>query len=301
MTLELRHLRGILAVARLLHFSRAADELGIAPPALSKQIQDAERLLRFRLFERTRRSVSLTPAGEAYIPHVAAALARLEQAHELGLLAERGQLGRIRIGYIVSAALAGVMSGTVAGFRLLHPRIDVQLTEVPMDEIPGRLLDRQLDVAYVRPPMPYPEDLQITRVHEDEFVVALPENSALASRASIAPHELRDAQFAVPEQEFGTMEVAKRGRFTPQIVLRPGPLIAVLASVSLGETVAVIPAELCACVSLPRVVYRPLTGKPIRSELALLSRRNEPSGVVQTFLQYARDEPKSSFPVAERT
>jgi DNA-binding transcriptional LysR family regulator len=98
MTLEFRHLRCILAVARHLHFARAADELGLAPPSLTKQIQDAERLLQFRLFDRTRRSVTLTAAGEAYIAQAAAALARLEQARELGLLAERGQLGRISIG-----------------------------------------------------------------------------------------------------------------------------------------------------------------------------------------------------------
>ncbi|TDV26818.1 LysR family transcriptional regulator [Paraburkholderia caballeronis] len=290
MNLEIRHLHCILAVARHLHFARAADELGIAPPSLTKQIQDAERLLKFRLFERTRRSVSLTAAGEAYIPAAAAALAQLEQARELGLLAERGQLGRIRIGYIVSAAFAGVMRKTVTEFRRLHPLIDIEVAEIPMDEIPGRLVDRQIDVAYVRPPMRYPEELQATRVQQDEFVVALPEDSALASQQVIAPQQLRDAQFAVPEQESGTAEVARRGRFSPRIALRPGPLIAVLASVSLGETVAIIPAALSACVSLPGVVYRPLAGKPIPSELALLYRRHERSRAVRAFLQYVRGE-----------
>jgi DNA-binding transcriptional LysR family regulator len=290
MELELRHLRCILAVARRLHFARAADELGIAPPSLTKQIQDAERLLQFRLFTRTRRSVSLTAAGEAYIPEAAAVLAQLEQARELGLLAERGHLGQVRIGYVASAAYAGVIRKTVTEFRRLHQRIDVQLSEIPMDEIPLRLVDRQLDAAYFRPPMNHPEGLQATRVYQDEFVVALPEDSALAAQTEISPQQLRDAQFVVPEQEFGTMEVARRGRFSPLVAQRPGPLVAVLASVSLGSAVAIVPGTLCDCVSLPGVIYRPLTGKPIPSEIALLYRKHERSRVVRAFLQYARNE-----------
>jgi DNA-binding transcriptional LysR family regulator len=291
MTLELRHLRCILAVARHLHFARAADELGLAPPSLTKQIQDAERLLQFRLFHRTRRSVTLTAAGEAYIPQAAAALAGLEQARELGLLAERGQLGRISIGYVASAAYAGVMRQTVMQFRQRYPRIDVQLLEMPMDEIPTRLVDRQIDLAYVRPPMIYPEGLQADTVYRDEFVVALPEDSPLAAQETIAPQQLRGARFAVPEQEFGTLEVARRGHFPPLIERRPGPLVAVLASVSLGNLVAIVPGALCDCVALPGVVYRPLTGKPIPSELALLSRRHERLRAVSAYLQHARGEP----------
>lgn len=287
MDLELRHLRCILAVARHLHFARAADELGIAPPSLTKQIQDAERLLRFPIFHRTRRSVSLTAAGEAYLPAVSTALAHLERARELGALAERGQLGRIQIGYVASAAYAGVMRKMVMEFRRLHPRIDVELAEVPMSDIPAQLADRQLDAAYVRPPMPYPEGLQAIRVHRDEFVVALPEDSPLAACKTLAPQQLRDAHFSVPEQEFGTLEVAKRGHFSPTIGPRPGPLIAVLASVSLGNTVAIIPRTLCDCVSLPGVVYRPIAGKPIPSEIALLYRKHERSRTVRAFLQHA--------------
>lgn len=288
MTLELRHLRCIFAVARHLHFARAADELGIAPPSLTKQIQDAERALGFQIFHRTRRSVSLTAAGEAYCREAAAALMRLEQARELGALTERGQAGRIQIGYVASAAYSGVLRTMVTEFRQLHPGIDVQLSEVLMSEIPAQLEDRQLDAAYFRPPMHYPDGLQATRVHRDEFVVALPEDSPLAAYKTLAPQQLRDACFAVPEQEYGTLELARRGRFVPNIGPRPGPLIAVVANVSLGNMVAVIPRSLSDCVCLPGVVYRPLSGKPIASEIALLYRKHERSRTVRAFLQYAQ-------------
>lgn len=288
MKLELRHIRCVLAVAKHLHFAHAAEELGIAPPSLTKQIQEAERLLQFRLFHRTKRSVSLTAAGEAYIPEATAALASLERGLELGKLAERGELGRIQIGYVASAAFSGVMQRTVIEFRRWRPRVDVQLAEVPMDEIPPMLVDGRLDVAYIRAPMNYPDEIQATRVYQDEFVVAIPEESPLAEHTVISPQQLRGFTFTLPEQDFGTFEVARRGRFQPLIGPRPGPLAAVLACVSLGSTVAVVPRALCNCVTLPGVLYRPLTGKPILSEIALAFRRNERSQAVREFLNYAK-------------
>lgn len=163
-----------------------------------------------------------------------------------------------------------------------------------MEEIPERIVRRQIDVAYVRPPMPYPEELHTIGIHQDEFVVALPEDSELATQAAIAPRHLRGARFAVPEQEFGTQEVARRGRFQPLIAARPGPLVAVLASVSLGNAVAIVPGTLCDSVSLPGVVYRPLAGKPIPSEISLLHRKYERSAVVRAFLRHARDHAEPS-------
>src|ERR1700738_4604446 len=113
--IELRHVRCFIAVAKHLHFARAAEELGVAPPYLTKQVQEAEKLLQVRLFHRTKRAVSLSAAGEAYLPEAIAALACLTRGRELAELAERGEVGRIQIGYIASAAFAGVMQKAVKG------------------------------------------------------------------------------------------------------------------------------------------------------------------------------------------
>jgi DNA-binding transcriptional LysR family regulator len=285
--LELRHIRCFIAVARHLHFARAAEELGIAPPSLTKQIQETERLLQVRLFHRTKRSVALTAAGEAYLPEATAALASLQRGQELAELAERGELGRIQIGFIASAAFAGIMQKTIRGFRKHRPKVDVVLIEAPMTQIPGMLADGRLDVAYIRPPLDFPEEIRAVSVYQDEFVLALPDDSPLADLAVINPSQLREACFALPEQEFGTFEVGRRGRFQPKLGPRPGPLAAVLACVSLGSFVAVVPRTLCDCLNLPGVVYRPLGGKPVVSEIALTFRRHERSYAVREFIKYA--------------
>src|SRR3984957_16600934 len=175
--LELRHIRCFVSVAKYLHFSRAAEELGIAPPSLTRHIQEAERLLGVRLFHRTKRSVALSAAGEAYLADITPALDHLARGAERAALAERGELGRVEIGYVASAAYAGVLRQAVGGFRAAHPGIAVTIPEVPMDRVPSMFNDGQLDVAFVRPPMQLSEGIRVTTVHRDTFVLALPEDS----------------------------------------------------------------------------------------------------------------------------
>lgn len=288
MKLELRHIRCFVSVAQHLHFSRAAEELGIAAPSLTRQIQEAERLLGVRLFHRTKRSVALSDAGEAYLQEAVAALAHLSRGQELAALAERGELGRIAVGYVSSAAFSGVLQRAVRTFRQDHPRIEMALSEVVMERVPEMLAEGGIDVAYVRPPMDYPEGIQAVTVYRDNFVVALPDDSTLAESISVSPSQLRECCFALPEQELGTLEVGRRGHFQPRLGPRPGPLVEVLACVSVGGYVAVVPRTLSDCVHIPGVVYRAISGKPIVSEIAMAFRRHERAAAVRAFIACAR-------------
>ncbi|VBH09826.1 LysR family transcriptional regulator [Burkholderia pseudomallei] len=285
--LELRHVRAFLCVARHLHFARAADELDIAPPALTRLVQDAERLLGVRLFHRTRRSVALSAAGAAYLGEAQAALAHLARGRERAALAERGEIGRIELGYVSSAAYAGGLQRTVGAFRDAHPRIRVDVREVPMSEVAARLDAGTLDAAYVRPPLRLPDGVSTHTVHRDVFVVAVHGQSPLAARASIRPAALAGERFVVPEQALGTLEAARRGRFEPIVDARPGALVAVLAHVSVSGGVAIVPKALVGCVSLPGVAYRPIEGKPIASEVAVAYRRHEKAPAVRAFVRQA--------------
>ncbi|AET94674.1 LysR family transcriptional regulator (plasmid) [Burkholderia sp. YI23] len=286
MPVELRHVRCFLSVARHLHFARAAEELGIAPPALTKQIQEAERLLGVRLFHRTKRSVALTAAGEAYLSEAVGALEHLARGAERAALAERGELGRIVIGYVGSAVYSGVLQATVRGFRARYPKVEIGIEEIVMRDAGALLIEGRIDIAYVRPPVPYPEGVEARTVHRDTFIVALPADSPLTASSTITPAQLREQSFVVPEQESGTLEVARRGRFTARIVAQPGTLAAVLAHVSLGGDVAVVPRSLAQCVTVPDVEYREIAGKVVPSEVAMVYRRFERAPAVRAYLDY---------------
>ncbi len=270
MSVELRHVRCFLSVARHLHFSRAADELGIAPPALTRQIQGAERLLGMRLFHRTKRSVALTAAGEAYLGEATRALEHLTRAAERAALAERGELGRIMIGYVASAVYSGVLQATVREFRARYPRVEIGISEIVMREAGALLDDGCIDIGYVRPPVDVPEGIAARTVHRDAFIVAVPADSPLTASATITPAQLRGQSFVVPEQPSGTVEVWRRGHFAPNIVGQPGSLSAMLAHVSLGGEVAIVPRSLAQCMTVPGVEYREIAGKPVLSEIAMM-------------------------------
>ncbi|WP_269499720.1 LysR family transcriptional regulator [Castellaniella sp. S9] len=274
--MDIRHLRSFVTVAENLHFSRSAEQLGLSPPTLTAQIQEVERLLQARLFNRTKRSVSLTPAGEAFLTEARATLEQLDRAIHVGRRAGRGQVGRVEIGYVGSAAFFGVLQDQVQRFRNQWPDVMVNTKEFPTDQLTTLLEEGRIDVALVRTPVLLPPSISSHILARDRFCLALPADHILAQTPSdIHPRALANESFVVPEQALGLREVGKRGRFNPHIVSAPGTLVAVLTQVALGVGVAVIPSILTQIIQLPNVFYREISGPAITSEVEALFRRHE--------------------------
>ncbi|MGK5080751.1 LysR family transcriptional regulator [Janthinobacterium sp. HLX7-2] len=287
-SLELRHFRCVLAVAHSLHFARAAAELGISPPALTKQVQETESLLGTRLFQRSKRNVVLTPAGELFAIEAARALEQLAQAQDVARRAGRGELGRLEIGYVASAAYSGVLQAQFACFRAAYPGIHISAREYAMESLPELLDQSRLDLAFVRPPLHYPDGIASVVLLRDRFVLAVPADCALAQVEVVGPAALAQQALIVPEQELGTLEVSRRGGFAAQVVSRPGSLVAVLTEVSLGVGCAIVPHSVMASVQLPGVCFRELAGPPISSEIAAAFRRHEQAPAARAFIAQLR-------------
>jgi len=287
--MELRHLRYFMAVAEELHFARAAERLGITGPTLTVQIQELERSLRARLFVRSRRSVTLTPAGEAFLGEARLAVAQFERAESAGRRAGRGEIGRIELGYVGSAAYSGALQAQVQRFRMARPEVEIVATEYPMDTLPALLEEGRVDVGFVRMPMQLPGALMAHALVHDVFCVALPSRHAQVGGAGpLRARSLAGERFIVPEQPLGTYEVGRRGRFTPRIGGVPGSLVAVLAQVSVGAGIAIVPSVLKDVIDMPGVRFRPLAGKPIASGVAAIFRRQERSAAANAFIQQVR-------------
>ena len=286
--MELRHFRCVLAVAHSLHFARAAAELGISPPALTKQVQETEQLLGTRLFQRSKRAVSLTAAGELFVLEAARALDQLAQAQDVARRAGRGELGRLEIGYVASAAYSGVLQDQFSRFRASHPGIHIGARETAMDALPGLLDQGRVDLAFVRPPLHLPDGIDMVVLLRDRFVLAVQADSPLALLDVAAPAALAQQAFIVPEQELGTLEVSRRGGFAAQVVSRPGSLVAVLTEVSLGVGCAIVPHSVMASVQLPGVVFRELAAPQISSEIAVAFRRHEQAPAARAFIAQLR-------------
>ena len=295
--MELRHLRYFIALAEELHFARAAQRLNIAPPTLTVQIQEIERTLAARLFARTRRSVALTPAGEVFLVEARAVLERFARAESTGRRAGRGEIGRIALGYVGSAAYAGVLQDQTRRFRAGFPAVEITAREWPMDALPGLVAEGQVDIGFVRLPMALPRGLRTHALLRDYFCLAHPAghpaDDVAAGEGAVAPEALAGEAFIMPEQGAGTYEVARRGGFTPRIVSAPGNLLAVLTQVSLGMGVAVVPGVVRQVVGLPNVAFARLAGATIGSEVAALFRASESGPMARNFIRQVVETPEA--------
>jgi DNA-binding transcriptional LysR family regulator len=184
MDLDLRKLRYFAAVAEQGHFGRAASQLYIAQPVLSRQVRALEAELGFPLFVRTTRSVQLTPAGKQLYDDAAGVLAAAAAATRRAREVASG-LERLVIGF--GPALR--ISGALRAYAQAHPDVEVELVQLDWDEQAGALREGRVDVAYI----PRPSDgrgLRIIAVGSERKVACLPANHALAARRRLTLADL---------------------------------------------------------------------------------------------------------------
>ncbi|MBO0495039.1 LysR substrate-binding domain-containing protein [Pseudomonas sp. Marseille-Q1929] len=286
--MEIRHFRYFLAVARQRNFTRAAEQLGIAPPTLSRQIQDMETALGTRLFIRQQREVSLTEAGAALVQEAEATVRQFECAQRHAQRAGRGDIGHIELGYVASAVYGGVLQRQMQAFSQAFPDVSVNVRECAMAALPGAVADGRFDIGYVRSPMTLPDGVEAIRLDSEGFVLALTQGSWLLGLKAIGCEHLQNETFILPEQISGTLHVAAQGGYAPRLGPQPGGLVAVLALVSLGQGVAVVPASVVGHVTLPNVLYRPIQGNDASSWLSLIHRRFEKAPAVARFIQQVK-------------
>src|SRR3954465_9448691 len=122
--MELRHLRYFVAVAEELHFRRAAERLHISQPPLSQQIRQLESELGVQLLERSRRRVELTAAGEAFHGRAREILDAVEDAAPRPRRVQRGEIGRLSVGFVGSAVYS-VLPEVLHAFREQRGDIDL--------------------------------------------------------------------------------------------------------------------------------------------------------------------------------
>jgi LysR family transcriptional regulator, transcription activator of glutamate synthase operon len=179
---ELRQLRAVEAVARLCHFTRAAEELHIAQSALSHQIRQLERELGTPLFERTSRRVRPTEAGTVIARrarHVTAELdGAVEEIDELRGL----RRGRVRIGALLPAGDLDV-PGILARFRHAYPGIQVGLHEGIAADMFDRLATGDLDAAFCLTAGDVPNQLAVRSLSQEEVIAAFAPRRAPRARS----------------------------------------------------------------------------------------------------------------------
>ncbi|WP_019545989.1 LysR substrate-binding domain-containing protein [Streptomyces sulphureus] len=175
----LTQLTDFVAVAEELHFGRAAERLNMTQPPLSRQIQVLESELRVRLFDRTNRTVRLTPAGRSFLHEARRILRQAEHAALSARQVSAGRAGGVAVGFTAAGAY-GMLGHVLRTARTALPQVEVVLREMVTRDQLDALTDRSLDLGLVRPPVTEPE-LASRPAMRERLLAAVPVDDPLAA------------------------------------------------------------------------------------------------------------------------
>lgn len=236
-------LHRFVAVARAGHLTRAAEEIGVPQPTLSRAIARLEDELGVALFHRVGRGLRLTPAGRTLLPRAEAALAELAAAAaELAGDADP-TTGRVAFGFLGTLGTE-VVPRILSGFRAAHPRVRIELVQNPHAQLLDRVRDGTVDLALTSP-MPDEPGLAATALAEEELRLVVPAGHGLAGRSNIDLAEAADEPFLLFARGYGlhgTVEAwCEQAGFRPRRAFEGGDTATLRGLAGAGLGVALLP------------------------------------------------------------
>jgi DNA-binding transcriptional LysR family regulator len=291
--MELRHLKAFVLAAELQHFSRAAERLGIAQPALSQLMRTLESELGVALFRRENRSVVLTAAGAAFLPHARQSIESSELAIAAARRARRGEVGEINIGYH-SALFEANLPQLLRHYFSRFPEVTVTLVDAGIRMQLDMLLDHKLDLAFARVFKDHlPDRLRTHRFSQSSLVLLMPDNHELAERFSGDLASLRREKFVFLQDPAGmgltshTLHACRQYHLHPENIMHVPSLMSIPGLVAAGIGLSIVPEPMTR-LSMPGVRVIALDQAEMVSELSLISRIDERSSAVLHFIDEAR-------------
>jgi DNA-binding transcriptional LysR family regulator len=254
MTAELRHLRAFVAIAGEGNLTRAAAQLHLTQPALSRTLQQLEAHLGVRLVQRSTHHLELTPAGQVFRDRARAALAAVDEV----LDPARAATWPLRLGHAWSA-LGPYTTALLRRWRQIHPQIPLELLRI--DDRTAGLDQGKVDAAVVREPSP-PADLHTELLFTESRMAVVPADSPLATRAVLTLADLAEHPVAL-----NTISGTTTVELWPETA-RPRATIEVantddwLAAIAAGRAVGVTTSATADLHPHPDVSFRPLTDAP---------------------------------------
>ena len=246
--IELRHFHYFLAVAEELHFRKAAEKLYISQPGLSRQIKQMEEILGTTLLERSKRKVSLTPAGVYLKSELEFILNHLELTKKQIKSIGEGKIGEIRIGFLGSA-MQNVIPELLVKLKNQYPGIKANLEELSNNAQVNAVLHDKLDIGFVRLAR-VPKSIQIKTVFEDSFSVVLQKNHPLTKNAFKSVAQLSNENFILFSQDYSplyyntVMSICEDEGFSPKISHKSVHAQTIFKLVENNMGIAIVPTSL---------------------------------------------------------
>lgn len=291
--MDVHQAKAFIEVASELHFGRAATNLRMAQPALSRLIKQLEHNMQAQLLERSTRHVSLTPAGQALLG-VAQEMVKISQeAQQVVRTAVSGETGEVRIGF--AGASTNMTVGSLAReLRKAHPGLRQEFHSSQFSHVGlERILDNTLDLAIGRWDFIPPEvDSYVMAI--EQVLVALPSSHPLVGQQSLSMSQLAQEQWiALPggfsaalQNRLNTLSMA--AGFAPRIVQNAPDTLTQLVLVSTEMGCALTVDSVRTNITIPGVEYLPLRDAETQLEVRLIWRRNDTNAALHNVIALAK-------------
>ena len=243
--MNLRQLECFSTLAQELNFTRAAEKLNMAQPPLSRQVKLLEETLGVVLFERTKRSVKLTPEGEYLKKEIAQTFRHLDHVRDNLKQMKEGKSGSLAIGY-VGAAMHSVLPGMLKRFLSQFRNVNVRLHEMDNGQQLEALRKRTIDAGFLRSRM-NDNTIELIPVYKEAFALVVPKSLNIRSTAANALKLLADHPFigfpmsCAPDMVKSIYQVLHGLRLEPRQVHEASQINSIIRMVESGIGYSVLP------------------------------------------------------------
>ncbi len=241
--MEFHQLRYVCAIAETGSFSRAAERCQVAQPSLSQQVLKLEEDLGARLFDRLGRSVRLTEAGRAFLPHARSILGQMETARSSVADKCADVRGSVAVGVIPTIA-PYLMPRYTTVFAKKYPEAKLRIVEETTPILVESLRDLSIDLAILALPLRH-KDLELFPLRTEPLFAALPKDHPRAGAESLALKDLRGESFVMLRDGhcFRDLSIAActHARVTPRIAFESGQFSSLFGMVAAGVGISLVP------------------------------------------------------------
>lgn len=292
--MELRQLKYFIEIARELHFARAAENLKLTQPALSRQIAALERELGVELFDRSNKwKIELTEGGSRFLLEAEKILQAADRAANLVKRAAKGGYGKLSIGAISSTIESPEFSLALREMRQRCPELLLEVVDATSGGLPELVRQHTLDIAFLRPLPELAGDDTLLYEHLwlDKLVAAIPHDHPLVHQVQFLPGVLANESFIMVPEKTSTSQrhylnnfFRTYGDFTPQVGMEIYSTYTALRMVAAHLGVAVV-AESYMGHFPDRICYRFFTGQPPEMPLCVIRSAEHVSKSAELFLK----------------
>ncbi|MGI8741009.1 MAG: LysR family transcriptional regulator [Bryobacteraceae bacterium] len=273
MPINFRQLEVFRAVAETKSFTRASHALFISQSTVSQHVRELECSLNIKLFNRNRRNVSLTPAGENLLEHGRNIFQLLEDAEMAARTVKDPYCGKLSFG-CASTTLLYHLPNILMEYTRRYPNVELNITGGTIQDVAMQMWSGTLDLALVVPPMSAPA-LEKIVLFEESFVIVVPASHLLSKKRTLNVSELRNERFILHRQGQNTRKLIDRYLFrehvTPRVAIELAETEAIKAMVARGLGISLLPESAFQSIRADRDLKTfPIPRKDLNRSLALV-------------------------------